>query len=207
MDEATDDSVNNSEALFESLCGQKLASVLPDGDDNDIWADKTKEITFGGSEQQQANEDKKMDVDEDDREALRKIMNDLFYMNLISAWNSNEPISTAPIAMDTGNPWQSSNDAMSPGKTEDKATLPANATDEPPTSSTPPEGGWANFGDFESGKSASEERSNDNPKSPEVTKSETAGTSGQENVQVHQENTFFIAFFVFQIRNLRTLND
>lgn len=64
----------------------------------------------------------------------------------LTAWNSGtidtSSGASAPVAMDTGNPWEdhSSNNSARNADGTNK--------DDVPTSSTPPEGGWANFGDF-----------------------------------------------------------
>lgn len=51
------------------MCSQRLSSGLPEDEDDDVWADKTKEISFGDKVDESKEEEKKMDVDSnEDRE-------------------------------------------------------------------------------------------------------------------------------------------
>ena len=107
---------------------------------------------------------------------IKNLRISLEIFTIIPDWPSadRKPQSSAPVAMDTGNPWDSSSgggggSGAEPGAVQDPPTTSASsaaahAQNAPPTSkadeeqlvrsSTPPEDGWANFGEFESSAAA-----------------------------------------------------
>merc|ERR1712142_881973 len=134
----TDDSTK--QAIFDSVCEQRIkafrSSPTPGQDvEEDPWADKTAEISFGGqaagntageSAVRGEGDGEAVDSSDEENEAApdkMEVDNDQDPWDTISA-----PTSTAPVAMDTSNPWGQTTQSSSAGET-----------------------GWADFGAFSSG--------------------------------------------------------
>ena len=79
---------NTAQALFETVCEQKISAN--DGEEeedkeDDVWGDKTKEISFGETVlsstpgKKKEDEDKEMEVDEDGEKLLLSAA--IFFLN------------------------------------------------------------------------------------------------------------------------------
>jgi len=131
----TDDSTK--QAIFDSVCEQRIkafrSSPTPGDSEDDPWADKTAEISFGGpaagagGEGAVRGEGDGEAVDSSDEECeaapdKMEVDNDQDPWDTITA-----PTATGPVAMDTSSPWGQATQAQA-GET-----------------------GWADFGAFSSG--------------------------------------------------------
>merc|ERR1712142_359933 len=134
----TDDSTK--QAIFDSICEQRIkafrSSPTPGQDvEEDPWADKTAEISFGGqaagntageSAVRGEGDGEAVDSSDEENEAApdkMEVDNDQDPWDTISA-----PTSSAPVAMDTSSPWGQTTQTSNTGET-----------------------GWADFGAFSSG--------------------------------------------------------
>merc|ERR1719187_3074229 len=134
----TDDSTK--QAIFDSVCEQRIkafrSSPTPGQEaEEDPWADKTAEISFGGQAAATASgelavrgegDGEAVDSSDEENEAAPDKME---VDNDQDAWDTiTAPTSTAPVAMDTSSPWGQAPQSTSSGET-----------------------GWADFGAFSSG--------------------------------------------------------
>jgi len=131
---ATDES-NKQQQLFEAACEQRIkpfrSSPPPGEAEEDPWAERTAEISFGAGVGMSGvnatpQEDKDTDSEEDEDVATAPAR-----MEVDSEQDPWESVDNAPVAMDTASPWG-----------------------EAPAASAPVEGaqeeGWADFGGFSS---------------------------------------------------------
>jgi len=132
----TDDSTK--QAIFDSVCEQRIkafrSSPTPGESEEDPWADKTAEISFGGpgartggegAERGEGDGEAVDSSDEDENEAAPDKME---VDNDQDPWDTVSAPTGGPVAMDTSSPWGQPTPA--PGATET---------------------GWADFGAFSSG--------------------------------------------------------
>jgi len=134
----TDDSTK--QAIFDSVCEQRIkafrSSPTPGQEaEEDPWADKTAEISFGGqaaatssgvSAVRGEGDGEAVDSSDEENDAAPDKME---VDNDQDAWDTiTAPTSTAPVAMDTSSPWGQAPQTTSSGET-----------------------GWADFGAFSSG--------------------------------------------------------
>lgn len=108
---ATDES-NKQQQLFEAACDQRIkpfrSSPPPGDDEEDPWAERTAEISFGagvgvsvgGGVASAAQDDKDTDSEEEDEVSSAPAR-----MEVDSEQDPWESIDNAPVAMDTASPW------------------------------------------------------------------------------------------------------